>query len=172
MTRLDRPMVAVQCQDAFRVRGVGGMAGDAVGQFAGLFTGFLDRHMAFDDIRLPDTGEVQIIVELGGRPDRARLNAAMGQGEGFAKFGCAALGKGYGQIIEQRGLIGFDREQVMRPPRENGTGELALGQKRIGSQRFAGELDFQRIDQGQESTDFIGLLGLLVAGAGQLADFF
>lgn len=90
----------------------------------------------------------------------------------FATVGFAAISEGHDQIIEQLTLIAFDREQVMRISGQNLAGEMALGQQGVGGQCFAGQIDFEGLDQGQERPDFIGLLGRVVVDALQLADFF
>lgn len=166
VTRLDRPVVAVERQEVLGIGAVGGMVGDAVGEFPGLFAGFLHDHMALDDVGQADAGEVEILVESSRGPDRTRLDAAMGQFGFFAEIGLAPAGKGDGELIEQRGLIAFDRKQVMRITVEDFAGKLALGQKCVGGQRLAGEIDFEGIDQRGKGADFVGLLGLVVAGAG------
>lgn len=132
VTRLDRPVVAVERQDLLCISTVWGMAGDAVGEIAAFLAGFLKDHMALDDVGLANAWEVEIIVELSCCPDRARHDAAMLQGRGFAKVGLAALGKGEGEILEECGLIGFDGKEVMRLALENRVGEVALGQQCIG----------------------------------------
>lgn len=128
MTALDRPVITVECEHALGVGAVGGVAGDAVGPFPRFFAGFLNDHMAFDNKRLADAGEVEILVELGCRPDGTRLDAAMSQRRGFAEVRLAALGKSHREIVEQLGLIAFDRKQVMRLTGEYVAGQVALGQ--------------------------------------------
>lgn len=115
MATLDRPVVTIECQDALGVGILGRMAGDAVSQLPSLSAGFFNDHMALDDKRLTDAGEVEITVELSRRPDRTRLEAAMGQRRLFAEVRRAPLCEGDGEIIEQMSLIAFDREQIMRP---------------------------------------------------------
>lgn len=146
MTRLNRPMVTIECEHVLGIGAVRRMAGDAISEFPGLSAGFLKDHMAFDDIGLTDAGEVEIIVELGCCPDRTRLDAAMGQFGLFTKVRFTALGKGDGQIVEQVSLIAFDRKQIMRLALEDIASQVALGQQRISRECFAGQIDFEGID--------------------------
>lgn len=146
MATFDRPVVAVKRQDALGVGAVGCMAGDAIGQFPRFFAGFLADHMAFDNKRLTDAGEAEVIVELRCRPDGARLDATVGQCRFFTEVRRPTLGKSQREIVEQLGLITFDGEQVMRSSLADVTSQMALRQQRIGGQRLAGQVDFKRID--------------------------
>jgi len=115
-------------------------------------------------------GKVEIIVELGGGPDRARLDAAVGQVQGFLELRLAALREGQLQIGQQPGLVALDGEQVVGLTfLDEVGGERALGQQRVGSEGFTGEVD--GLDERDEGSDLVGLFGLFVSG-GQSADFF
>lgn len=42
---------------------------------------------------------------------------------------------------------------------------MALSQEGVRSQRLAGQVEFKHINQRDESADFIGLLGVVIAAA-------
>jgi hypothetical protein len=53
------------------------LAGDAVGDVTGVFTGFFVCELPLDDKSLSDMRKVQIAVEFGGNPDFADFDAAV-----------------------------------------------------------------------------------------------
>lgn len=166
----DGPMVAVEFEHAGRGCGVGAMAGHAVGDFHGGFAGFLVHDAALDGEGLSDAGEVEIVVQCTRGPDGAAFEAAMRERVLLAEVRLSALLEGQLEIGQQRWLIAFDGEQVVRLAIDDVASQLALGQQGIGGEGFAGNL--QRLEQRDEGADFVGLLGLVVAGYGQRADFF
>jgi hypothetical protein len=76
-----------------------------------------------------------------------------------------------GDILQQRGLIGFDGEVVMGVSlRHQIVGERALGQSGIGGDVLVVEVD--GVEQRDGGLDFIGLFGLFIARYRQGTDFF
>ena len=70
----DRPVTAVDLQQALRIGLLGRSAGDAVGKFAAVLAGFFVQDFAFDDEGLGDVGEIKVSVQCSGGPDAARLD--------------------------------------------------------------------------------------------------
>ena len=70
----------------------------------------------------------------------------------------------------QRGLIAFDGEVVVGLAAHDIRGQLALREKRIGSDVLTMNVD--RVEQRDEHSDLMGLLGFFLAFYGQSADFF
>ncbi len=73
----DAPVAAVGGKHAFRVGLLRGPAGNAVGDFTGVFTGFFICELALDDKGLLNVRKVQIAVEFGSGPDFADFDAAV-----------------------------------------------------------------------------------------------
>jgi len=70
----------------------------------------------------------------------------------------------------QRGLIAFDGEVVVGLASNDIRGQLALREKRIGGDVLT--LNVDAVEQRDEHSDLIGLLGFFLAFYGQGADFF
>ena len=73
----DAPVAAVGGKHALRVSLLRGPAGNAVGDFTGVFTGFFISELALNDKSLSDMRKVQIVVEFGGGPDFADFDATV-----------------------------------------------------------------------------------------------
>ena len=73
----DAPVAAVGGKHAFRVGLFRGSAGNAIGDFTGVFTGFFICKLTLDDKSLSDVRKVQIVVEFGGGPDFADFDATV-----------------------------------------------------------------------------------------------
>ena len=73
----DAPMATVGGKHALRVGLLSSSAGNAIGNITGVFTGFFISRLALDGKSLPDMGKVQIVVELGCRPDFADFDSAV-----------------------------------------------------------------------------------------------
>ncbi len=76
-TVFNAPVAAVGGKHAFRVGLLRGPAGNAVGDFTGVFTGFFICELALDDKSLLNVRKVQIAVEFGSGPDFADFDAAV-----------------------------------------------------------------------------------------------
>lgn len=70
----------------------------------------------------------------------------------------------------QARLIGFDREVVVSRTLDHIGSELTLGEERIGGDVLA--LNIDAVEQWDEHSNFIGLLGFFMAFYRQGADFF
>src|SRR5208283_5488248 len=64
-TVLDRPVAAIDLENALRASVGGGSTGEAVGDFAGSLTGLFLGHVPLDDESLSHVGKVEIAVEFG-----------------------------------------------------------------------------------------------------------
>ncbi|MEE4603706.1 MAG: hypothetical protein V2J65_20660 [Desulfobacteraceae bacterium] len=73
----DTPVAAVCGKHALRVSLFRGPAGNAIGDFTGVFTGFFICELALDDKSLSDVRKVQIAIEFGCGPDFADFDAAV-----------------------------------------------------------------------------------------------
>jgi hypothetical protein len=89
------------------------VAGEPEDRFEGGFAGFLVGHAALDGEHLTDAGAVEIVVETGRGPDRAWLDAALGQGGWFAEVSGAAVFKDQPDRVMERGLMVLGHEDVM-----------------------------------------------------------
>jgi hypothetical protein len=65
----DAPVATVDGKHTLRVSLFGRAAGNAIGDFAGVLTGFFICGLPLDDKSLSDMREVQITVEFGCGPD-------------------------------------------------------------------------------------------------------
>src|SRR5690606_24787079 len=144
---LDGPVVAIEGQDAGGVCGVGSVAGDTVDELGGGFAAFLIGDVTFDEKDLAEEREIEVVIEGGGGPDRAALKAPMSEGRRFTEVGLSTLCEGELEVGQQRGLIGFDGEQIVGLALlDKVGGELTLGQQGIGGDGTAGDIDRERVE--------------------------
>ena len=87
---LDTPVVAIEGEQTTRIGGFGGVAGQAIDDLSGFPAGFFVDDIALDRKGLADAGEGQVVVEFGGGPDGAGLQAPVSQGEILTKVGLPA----------------------------------------------------------------------------------
>ena len=73
----DAPVAAVGGKHALRIGLFSSSAGNAIGDFTGVFTGFFICELTLDDKSLSDVRKVQIAVEFGCGPDLADFDAAV-----------------------------------------------------------------------------------------------
>lgn len=73
----DAPVTTIGGKHAFRVGLFRSSAGNAIGDFTGVFTGFFICKLTLDDKSLSDVRKVQIVVEFGGGPDFTDFDAAV-----------------------------------------------------------------------------------------------
>jgi uncharacterized membrane protein YdjX (TVP38/TMEM64 family) len=73
----DAPVATVGGTQAFGVGLLGSSAGNAIGDFTGVFTAFFICKLTLDDKSLSELRKVQIVVELGGGPDFADCDATV-----------------------------------------------------------------------------------------------
>ena len=105
---LDAPMASVQGQELFGIGGVGGVAGDAIDGFNAGLSGLLVVPCAAEHEDLADAGEVDVLVEGGGGPDGALLDASVREGGRFCEVRLAVDfgGELQGDIEQQCRLVG------------------------------------------------------------------
>ena len=73
----DAPVATVSGKHALRVGLLGSSAGNAIGDFTGVLTGFFICGFALDDKSLSDVRKVQIAVEFSCSPDSADFDSAV-----------------------------------------------------------------------------------------------
>ena len=73
----DAPVAAVGGKHALRVGFLRSSAGNAIGDFTGVFTGFFICGLPLDEKSLSDVRKVQIAVEFGCGPDFADFDPAV-----------------------------------------------------------------------------------------------
>jgi len=138
----DAPMAAVGGKNALSVGLFRGSAGDAVGDFTGVFTAFFICRLPLDDKSLSDVREVQIAVEFGCGPDFADFDPAVVRRVVIDKIGVPPVFKVQRDVLKKCGLVVFDGEVVMSVALfDQVGGDLALGQKGIGGNFLALNVD-------------------------------
>ena len=138
----DAPMAAVGGKNALSVGLLRGSAGDAVGDFTGVFTAFFICGLPLDDKSLSDVREVQIAVEFGRGPDFADFDPAVVRRVVIDKIGVPPVFKVQRDVLKKCGLVVFDGEVVMSVALfDQVGGDLALGQKGIGGNFLALNVD-------------------------------
>ena len=167
---LNAPVGAIEGEHGGR-RGAGGaVAGDAADRLGGGLGGLLHGDLTFDEEDLGEAGEVEIVVEAGGGPDCARLDASMGEVGRFLEVGHPARGEQQPDRVSEPGLIVFDGEDVVGVVLAQIGGQLALGQQGVGGDGLAGELE--GFEERDDHPDLVGLFGLVPVADGQGTDFF
>ena len=73
----DAPVATIGGKHSLRVGLLSSSAGNAIGDFTGVFTGFFICELALDDKSLSNVGEVQIVVEFACGPDFADFDPAV-----------------------------------------------------------------------------------------------
>ena len=118
-----------------------------------------------------NVGKVDVIVEFGGNPDFPDFDPAMVGWIVGDEVGRLAVLKIELDVGQQAGLIGFDREMVVRLAfGDEVVGERALSQQGIAADVFAADLD--GVEQGGGHLDFVGAFDVRCAFYGQSAHFF
>ena len=112
------------------------------------------------------------MVEGGGGPDGALLDACVGEGGRLLELGGASPfgGEVQGDIEQQIGLVVLGGEEGVGVAFEEIGGEFALGQQSVGGEGFAGD-GVELVEQRDDGADLVGAFGFVV-GAGLEADFF
>ena len=132
---LDPPMAAVQLQQALRGGGLRAQAGDPTGGLDAPFAGPGHGDLPADGEDLPDAGEPDVVVDLGGRPDRSPLEAAVLGLPAFLDEVRGALRHGLvhqePDVVHQGLLVALDREEECRAVFQQVVGKGALGQEGV-----------------------------------------
>ena len=130
----DCPMPPVSLEDPSRIGLLLGSAGDAVGEFMGLFPAFLFDGVPFDGEGLAEMGEVELAVERRGSPDLAGLDAPMVGGRVLDKVRLFSILEEQDDILKQGRLVAFDGEVVIGLLFfDQVRGQFSLSQQGIGS---------------------------------------
>jgi len=169
-TVFDAPVAAVGGKNALSVGLLRSSAGDAIGDFTGVFTAFFICGLPLDDKSLSDVRKIQIAVEFGCGPDFADFDPSVVRRVAMDKIGVPPVFKIQCDVLKKSGLVVFDGEVVMSfTLPDQIVGDLALGQQGVGGNFFA--LNIDGIKQRDGGLDFVGALNLLV-GYGQGTYFF
>ena len=126
--------------------------------------------MALDGEDLTDAGKVEVVVEAGRGPNRALLDAAMGQGGRLAEVGRSAVFEDQPDGVMKRGLIVLGHEDIMGLAFNGIGGQLALGQQGIGGEGLAG--DVEGVEDGDGHPALVGLFDRIALAYGEGTDFF
>jgi len=138
----DTPVPAVGGKHVLRIGLLRSSAGDAIGDFTGVFTAFFICGFPLDDKSLSDVGKVQIAVEFGCGPDFADFDPAVIRRVAMDKIGVLTVFKIQRDVLKKSGLVVFDGEVVMSfTVPDQIVGDLALGQQGIGGNFFALNID-------------------------------
>jgi len=138
----DRPVSPVCGQHLLRVGLLRSLAGDAVGDITGVFTGLFICELALDDKSLPDVRKIQIVIQFGCDPDFTDFNSAVIRRIAKDKIGIFAIFEVYGDVLKNTGLVVFDRKMVMSfTLQDQIVGDISLGQKGIGGNFFTLDID-------------------------------
>jgi len=89
----DAPVAAVGGKNALSVGLRRGSAGDAIGDFTGVFAAFFICGFPLDEKSLSEVGKVQIAVKFGCGPDFADFNPAVIRRVALYKIGLRAVVK-------------------------------------------------------------------------------
>ncbi len=118
-----------------------------------------------------ESGEVEVGVQGVGDPDGAGFDAAVAAG-GLAEVGTPrALGEVALEVAQQRRMIAFDGEVVMRETAAYELRDGALGEQCVGGDVLVRKV--QRLEQRDGGFDLVGLLeGVRITRYGQETDFF
>jgi hypothetical protein len=109
----DTPVAAVDGKDALGVGLLRRSAGDAVGDFTGVFAGLFVCGLALNDKSLPNARKIQIAVEFGCGPDFADFDSAVVRGVAKDKIGVPPVFEKKGNVLKNSGLVVFHGEVVM-----------------------------------------------------------
>ena len=138
----DAPVAAVGGKNALSVGLLRGSAGDAVGDFTGVFTAFFICRLPFYDKSLSDMGEVEVVIEFGCSPDFSGFDSSMVRGRIVNEIRLLPILEVQFDVLKESGLVVFDGEVVMSVALVDQVGsDLALGQKSIGGNFFALNVD-------------------------------
>ena len=89
----DAPVATVGGKNALRGGFLRSSAGNAVGDFTGVFTGFFIYGLPLDEKSLSDVRKVQVAVEFGCGPDFADFDPAVIRRVAMDKIGVVAVFK-------------------------------------------------------------------------------
>ena len=174
MRRLDRPVPAIEGEEAFRGCGFRGQAGDTVGCLAAALAGLDLPGFAADSEDLSDAGEVEVVVEPTGDPDGAPFATAVLGLRTLVHEVRRAPGDGLieqeADVVMQGRLVALDGEQIVCAAAKQVLGQRPLGEQRIGGDGAVCDVG-QRLEQGDDGADLVGAL-LPFAGVRPHADFF
>ena len=117
--------------------------------------------MPFDDERLSYLGEVEVTVQFGCRPDLPELDAPVIRGIIRDEVRFPPVFEKELDILMERWLILLDGEVVVGLAPDDVLGDLPLGEKGIGGDIFA--LDVDGGKQRDRGLDLVGPLDLLIS---------
>jgi len=169
-TIFDAPVAPVGGKDALGIGLLWSSAGNAVGDFTGVGTGFFIGGLPLNNKSLSNVRKVQIIVEFGSSPDFTDFDPTVIRRIALEKIGLFAVLKVQRNVLKKTVLVSFDGEVIMGlTVPDQIVGDGALGQEGIGGNFFS--LNSDGIKEGDGGFDFVGAFHLLV-GDGQGTYFF
>ena len=110
---LNAPVAPIDGKEFFCISLFWGSAGNNVGCIGGFLPALFVYEASFDEERLCDVGEVEVMVELGGGPDFTGFDAAMIRGIVSDEIGFLSILKVQLDVLKECCLIAFDDEVVM-----------------------------------------------------------
>ena len=88
------------------------------------------------------------------------------------EVGVGAVAEEAFEVGEHGGLIGLDGEHEVRAAMTQALDEGALGEQGVGGDGFAGEVELEGVEHGDDGADFVGAFGLVAGDEGRAAYFF
>ena len=166
----DAPMPAVDGQYALRRGLLRGATCDPQSEIMGVLAGFFVEGFAFDPNGLADVEEVEISVERSAAPNAPRHDRPMIGRRDLDEIRSTAGFEQQGDIAFQIGLVGLDREMIVRLLLDHIGGDRVLRQQRVAGDVAAG--DVAGFKQRNRHADFVGALLFITIRYRQGADFF
>jgi len=123
----DAPMATVGGKNGLRVRLGRWSAGDAIGDFTGIFTAFFVSGLPLDGKSLLDMRKVQVLVKFGGSPDFTDFDPPVITAGMIDKIGLLAVFKVQGDIVEKSSLVSFNGEVIIGLTFNQVVGKFTLG---------------------------------------------
>ena len=158
-------MAAVGREHALGIGFLGLSARDAIGDpllvLERLPAALFVQGLPFDHESLSHVGKVEISVQCGRYPDLPRLDAPVIRGIVQDKIRLPSLFEEELDVLVERSLILLDGEVVVGLAPDDVLGDLPLGEKGIGGDIFA--LDVDGGKQRDRGLDLVGPLDLLIS---------
>ena len=125
----DAPVAAVGGQNTLSVGLLRSLAGNAIGDFTGVFPGFFICGLPLDNKSLFDMRKIQIAVEFSCGPDFTDFDPAVVRWVAIDKIRILPVFKIQRDVLKKCGLVVFDGEVVMSfTVQDQIVGDFALGQ--------------------------------------------
>jgi len=156
----NRPVTAVDFEKPFGDGFFRPSAGDAVDRFIGDFAAFLLRGLSFNHERLPDVGEVEVVIQRVCCPYLSGFDPPVIHGCIVGKMGFPTILEVEGDVGKEVRLISFYREVIVGVAPCQVVGYFPLGKKGIGSDVFV--IDVDSVKQRDGCLDLVGAFGFFI----------